>query len=333
MNSKTKLRLFLYSHRRNFRTRFNFVLFTLSAESTKCSSIRKPCKYNRVCDSALAVRKFTAYKSSRTLEYEIFTRTKISAITVSFFFCSNFLPFTAVSCLVSSQLPEFHPTLKVPLQGNNLQPDLHPSQHCSSKGPWSDDRLEDETRTRRPSRSRQSLYKILEVFFPVFQKEGPEQIRHICGTKPLLSPPACCGTLARNAFDTPWTVNGPHSVNGYLFGATRAYTPSLLQGNSRFLLQSSCQCLARVYVQFARSTCLGNVLTTAVCSDKKCSKSSLQYLSEAGPCGVQQKCHAWRKKCFFFQTSDFRDIYLNRIAEKVNQYLSGCVPVDEKYGT
>ena len=32
------------------------------------------------------------------------------------------------------------------------------------------------------------------------------------------------------------------------------------------------------------------------------------------------------------QTSDFRDIYLNRIAEKVNQYLSGCVPV-EKYGT
>ena len=33
-----------------------------------------------------------------------------------------------------------------------------------------------------------------------------------------------------------------------------------------------------------------------------------------------------------FQTSDFRDIYLNRIAEKVNQYLSGCVPVDEKYG-
>ena len=33
------------------------------------------------------------------------------------------------------------------------------------------------------------------------------------------------------------------------------------------------------------------------------------------------------------QTSDFRDIYLNRIAEKVNQYLSGCVPVDEKYGT
>ena len=42
----------------------------------------------------------------------------------------------------------------------------------------------------------------------------------------------------------------------------------------------------------ARSTCLGDVLTTAVCSDKRCSKSSLQYLSEACPCGVQQKCHA-----------------------------------------
>ena len=36
---------------------------------------------------------------------------------------------------------------------------------------------------------------------------------------------------------------------------------------------------------------------------------------------------------FRLQTSDFRDIYLNRIAEKVNQYLSGCVHVDEKYGT
>ena len=33
------------------------------------------------------------------------------------------------------------------------------------------------------------------------------------------------------------------------------------------------------------------------------------------------------------QTSDFRDLYLNRIAEKVNNYLSGCVPVDEKFGT
>ena len=36
---------------------------------------------------------------------------------------------------------------------------------------------------------------------------------------------------------------------------------------------------------------------------------------------------------FRLQASDFRDIYLNRIAEKVNQYLSGCVPVEEKYGT
>ena len=37
----------------------------------------------------------------------------------------------------------------------------------------------------------------------------------------------------------------------------------------------------------------------------RCRKSLLQYLSEAGPCGVQQKCHACRKKCwtslvFFF---------------------------------
>ena len=32
---------------------------------------------------------------------------------------------------------------------------------------------------------------------------------------------------------------------------------------------------------------------------------------------------------FRLQTSDFRDIYLNRIAEKVKQYLSGCVPVDD----
>ena len=39
------------------------------------------------------------------------------------------------------------------------------------------------------------------------------------------------------------------------------------------------------------------------------------------------------KTMYMLQTSDFRDIFLNRIAEKVNQYLSGCVPVDEKYGT
>ena len=29
---------------------------------------------------------------------------------------------------------------------------------------------------------------------------------------------------------------------------------------------------------------------------------------------------------------DFRDIYLNRIPEKVKQYLPGCVPVNETYG-
>ena len=73
----------VYCNRRNFRTRFNFVLL---AESTKCSSIRKPCKYNSVCDTALAVRNFYAYESSRTPEFKIFTRTKISAITV-FYFC------------------------------------------------------------------------------------------------------------------------------------------------------------------------------------------------------------------------------------------------------
>ena len=66
---------------------FNFVLFVLSAESTKFSSIRKPCTYNSVCDTVLA-QKFIVYKSSRTLEYEIFTRTKISAIAVYNFWIS-----------------------------------------------------------------------------------------------------------------------------------------------------------------------------------------------------------------------------------------------------
>ena len=68
-----------YCNRRNFRTRFNFVL---SAESTKFNSMWKPCTYNSVCATFLAVQKFIAYDSSQTLEYEIFTRTKISAITV-----------------------------------------------------------------------------------------------------------------------------------------------------------------------------------------------------------------------------------------------------------
>ena len=38
------------------------------------------------------------------------------------------------------------------------------------------------------------------------------------------------------------------------------------------------------------------------------------------------------RRNFRLQTSDFRDIYLDRIAEKVNQNLTGCVPVHEKYG-
>ena len=71
-----------YCNRRNFSTRFNFVYFVLLAESTKISSIRKPCTYTSVCDTGFKVRKFIAYENSRTLEYEIFTRTKISAITV-----------------------------------------------------------------------------------------------------------------------------------------------------------------------------------------------------------------------------------------------------------
>ena len=76
----------LYCNRRNFRTRFNFVFFfILLAESIKFYSIRKLYSYTRVCDKALAVRNFIAYESPRTLEYEIFTRTKISAIAVHLF--------------------------------------------------------------------------------------------------------------------------------------------------------------------------------------------------------------------------------------------------------
>ena len=73
---------FNYCNRTNFRTRFNFVYFVLLAESTKFSSIRKPYTYTSVSDTTVAVRKFIAYESRQTLEYEIFTRTKISAITV-----------------------------------------------------------------------------------------------------------------------------------------------------------------------------------------------------------------------------------------------------------
>ena len=73
---------YAYCNRTKFRTRFNFVYFVLLAESTKFSSIRKPYTYTSVSDTTVAVRKFLAYESWQTLEYEIFTRTKISAITV-----------------------------------------------------------------------------------------------------------------------------------------------------------------------------------------------------------------------------------------------------------
>ena len=82
---------FQYCNRRKFRTQFNFVYFVLLAGSTKFSSIWKLCTHTSVCDITLAVRKFIAYESSRALEYEIFTRTKISAITVVF--SINLIPF------------------------------------------------------------------------------------------------------------------------------------------------------------------------------------------------------------------------------------------------
>ena len=78
----SSLPFFIYCNRRNFRTPFNFVLFLLSAESTKFCNVRKPCTQNSVSDTALAARKFIAYESSRTLEYEIFTHMILSAITV-----------------------------------------------------------------------------------------------------------------------------------------------------------------------------------------------------------------------------------------------------------
>ena len=67
-----------YCNRTNFHTQFNFVL----AESTKFSSIRKPYTYTSASDTTVAVRKFLAYESRQTRQYEIFTHTKISAITV-----------------------------------------------------------------------------------------------------------------------------------------------------------------------------------------------------------------------------------------------------------
>ena len=71
-----------YCNRTNFHTRFNFVYFVLLAESMKFSRIRKPYTYTSASDTTVAVRKFLAYESRQTLEYEIFMRTKISAITV-----------------------------------------------------------------------------------------------------------------------------------------------------------------------------------------------------------------------------------------------------------
>ena len=89
-----------YCNRRNFCTRFNFVFFVLLAESTKFYSIRKTYTYTSVCDTTLAVRKFVAYESPLTLEYEIFTRTKISAITVTA---------TPFPCWLSSFSPPLYP--------------------------------------------------------------------------------------------------------------------------------------------------------------------------------------------------------------------------------
>ena len=92
-----------YCNRRNFHTRFNFILFVLSAESTKFSSIRKPCTYDSACDTILAVRKFIPHENSRRLEYKIFTRrsTKISAITVH---CHDLMPEAAGRWLISVSL-------------------------------------------------------------------------------------------------------------------------------------------------------------------------------------------------------------------------------------
>ena len=91
-------------------------------------------------------------------------------------------------------------------------------------------------------------------------------------------------------------VNRPSSFGDISVANLENMLRSSATGKFAFFLLT-CQWLVRVNVQFARSTCLGDVLTTAICSDKRCSKSSLQYLSDAGPCGEQQNCHACRKKC------------------------------------
>ena len=51
-----------HRNRRNFHMRFNFMYFILLAESMKfISSIRNPCTYTSVCDTALTERKFIVY--------------------------------------------------------------------------------------------------------------------------------------------------------------------------------------------------------------------------------------------------------------------------------
>ena len=74
-----------YCNRTKFCTWFNFVYFILLAGSTKFSSIRKPYTYTSVSDTTVAIRKFLVYENWQMLEYEIFTPTKISAITVDVF--------------------------------------------------------------------------------------------------------------------------------------------------------------------------------------------------------------------------------------------------------
>ena len=59
--------------------RFNFALLV---EGTEFCGIRKPCTYTSVWNTVFAVWNLLAYESPRTLEYEIFMRTEISAITV-----------------------------------------------------------------------------------------------------------------------------------------------------------------------------------------------------------------------------------------------------------
>ena len=54
---KNHIKTLAYCNRRNFHMRFKFVYFVLQADSTKFCSIRKPCTYTSICDTAPAVRK------------------------------------------------------------------------------------------------------------------------------------------------------------------------------------------------------------------------------------------------------------------------------------